>query len=351
MDNAQFSNEVISLTTLGDLGGEIQAAGIPVWPMSLTKNPLTLLLLPRIAGVIRRFKPDVIQTWMYHADLIGGVIGRLAARVPIVWGVHHASLDIERNKIATVATAKLCAYLSHRIPDRIVCCSMAAQKSHTKFGYLGQKIQFIPNGFDTETFQPDAATREAVRKELKIPAASVLITMVARFHPHKDHANFLRAAAILAREVPDVHFALCGADITWNNNALASHVYGTPAEGRVHFLGRREDVSRLLASTDIATSSSQTEAFPLAIGEAMASGAPCVVTDVGDSAQLVEDTGVVVPARNPTALAAGWRKLYEKGSSGRRQMGDAARRRIERRFSLTAITRQYQDLYASLTIH
>jgi glycosyltransferase involved in cell wall biosynthesis len=350
MDRSRFSNEVLSLTTLGDLGSQMQADGIDVRAINLTKNPLKLLPLYRMAKLIRRSKPDVIQTWMYHADLIGGLLGRMGGRVPIVWGIHHAGLDASTNKMGTLATAKVCAYLSRSIPSRIVCCSLSAQRSHTSFGYARPKTEFIPNGFDIGRFRPNAEARMSVRKELHISSEIVVIAMAARFHPHKDHETFLRAAAILAEQTPDVQFVLCGAGITWDNRQLTKHIDGSKLHGRVHFLGIRMDVDRVFAAADIATSSSRTEACPLAVGEAMATATPCVVTDVGDSAHLVGDTGTAVPPEDPVALAKAWLKLCGEGQVIRRRMGQAARIRIEQNFSLAAIARQYEDLYARVAV-
>jgi glycosyltransferase involved in cell wall biosynthesis len=243
---------------------------------------------------------------------------------------------------------RACALLSGRLPARIVFCSQAAVCIHEELGYDTERAEVIPNGFDLERVKPDPAAPASVREELGVPADALLIGMAARFHPYKDHRNFLRAAAQLLRKVPEVQFLLCGMNIDWQNAQLAAWIEEEGLLGCVHLLGARRDVPRLFAAMDIATTSSLSEAFPIAIGEAMACGTPCVVTDVGDSALIVGDTGHVVPPGNPQALAQAWGKLIEAGPKMRRCLGMAARRRIQQHFALPSIVERYQAVYSEL---
>jgi glycosyltransferase involved in cell wall biosynthesis len=188
-----------------------------------------------------------------------------------------------------------------------------------------------------------------VRAELGLPPDAPLIAMVARFDPVKDHPTFLEAAARLHARRPDVRFLLCGRDVTWENRGLAAAVERAGARGFVHLLGQREDVARVTAALDLSTlSSSCGEGFSNVVGEAMACGVPCVVTDVGDSGAIVADTGLVVPPRDPEALAAAWAQLLARPAEERAAIGRAARRRIEDNYSLDVIVRRYQDLYEEL---
>jgi glycosyltransferase involved in cell wall biosynthesis len=137
-------------------------------------------------------------------------------------------------------------------------------------------------------------------------------------------------------------------DVSWQNSQLAGWIESAGIREHCHLLGQREDVSRLFAAMDIATSASRSEAFPVVVGEAMACGTPCVVTDVGDSAMIVDQTGIVVAPRNPDALAGAWRKLINAGPEVRRRLGLAARQRVEQNFALPAIVDRYQAIYARL---
>jgi len=285
---------------------------------------------------------------MYHANLIGALAARVAVDVPVVWAIHHNGFDPRVDKRRTMLVSRACASLSRKIPARIVCCSEAALQLHKALGYAPDKLEVIPNGFDLEQVKPDPAAHASLRDELGLTADAFLIGLAARFHPHKDHLNFIRAASGLHQQRPDVHFVLCGMGINSQNAELAGWIEAGGLRERCHLLGPREDMPRLFSGMDIATTSSRSEAFPVVIGEAMACGTPCVVTDVGDSAMIVGETGVIVPARDPAALAEGWRKLIEAGGDGRLRLGMAARERVERHFALPMIVERYQAIYAHL---
>jgi glycosyltransferase involved in cell wall biosynthesis len=348
MDANFFENEVISLTDLGPMAERLAASGTPVRALGMrrgTANPLKIL---QLAEWLKESKPQVIQTWMYHADLIGGSAAYLAEKLPVVWGIHHTNLDPDQNKRTTIWTARACARLSRLLPERIVCCSEASRKAHARFGYSEEKMEVIPNGFDIRRFYPDAEARRGLRQELGIAADAPLIGMAARFHIQKGHKSFIEAATSLHSRVPDVHYVLCGQDVDQNNTELTAWIEKAGLRNVCHLLGARDDMPRFFGALDIATSSSLSEAFPMAVGEAMACGTPCVVTDVGDSALIVGDTGKVVPADDPKSLAAAWEELLGSGPVVRQQMGRAGRNRVEQRFNIGVIVERYQELYRQI---
>lgn len=344
-DRRRFQAEVFSLTDEGPMADRIRALGVPVRTIGMRPGLPDPLGLIRLAGWLRAARPDLVQTWMYHADLLGGLAAKYAVRAPVVWGVRHANLDPHVNKRSTVWTAKTCARLSHRLPARIVCCAEVVLKVHARIGYDESKMVVIPNGFDLEAFRPDPAARPVVRRELGIPAEAPLVGLIGRFHPQKDHRTFIGAAALLHEQMPDVHFLLAGTGVTWENEILAGWIRAAGIQERCHLLGRRDDVPRLMAALDVAASSSVGEGFPNIIGEAMACGVPCAVTDVGDSAQIVGDTGRVVAPGAPEALARALHELLAAGREERLRLGDAARRRIEEKFSISAVVARYEQLY------
>jgi glycosyltransferase involved in cell wall biosynthesis len=347
MDPNRFQNEVISLTDLGPMTERFTASGISVRALGMQPgipNPYRLL---RLAGWLSQSKPQVVQTWMYHADLIGGVAAQLAGKLPVVWGIHHANLDPSQNKRMTIWTARVCARLSRRMPSRIVCCSEVSRRAHARFGYAEHKMEVIHNGFDLQQFRPNVEARASLRQELGISSDAPLVGMAARFHVQKGHRNFIEAAGRLHGNAPDVHFVLCGQGVDVNNAELTDWIKqcGPGLKEVVHLLGSRKDMARFFAALDVATSASLSEAFPMAVGEAMACGTPCVVTDVGDSAAIVGETGKVVPASDPRALADAWQQLLARNPADRQQMGQAARNRVERRFGIGSIVERYQELY------
>ena len=349
MDRAKFKSEVISLTDTGPVGEKIQALGIEVRALGMRRGAPNPLVVLRLTRWLRKAEPDVIQTWMYHADLIGGLAAKMAGGLPVVWGIHHSNLDPQGNKLTTIWTARACSHLSRRLPRRIVCCSEASLRVHRSLGYARDKMVVIPNGFDVITFRPDTAMRRPVRAELGIPEDTLLIGMFARFHAQKDHRNFVEAAALLHAHHPDIHFLLCGDGITWENRVLSGWIVTAGIHEHCHLLGPREDIPRLAAALDIAASSSSFgEGFPNVVGEAMSCGVPCVVTDVGDSDRIVGTTGRIVAAKDPEALAMAWTEMIGLGEEGRRRLGVAARKRVMDHFELSKIVKKYEALYTSL---
>ena len=351
LDRRRFTAQVISLIDLGPtpLSKKIQALGFPIRYLEMHRGRPNPLAVVRLARWLRQDPPDVIQTWMYHADLVGCLAAWLAGGIPVSWGIQNSDLNSDGSERLTSLTVRMCALLSRWLSDRIVSCSEVSRQIHTALGYAAEKILVIPNGSDLETFRPDPVARESVRKELQIPEDAPVIGLVARFHPQKDHRTFVQAARLLHHDRPDVCFALCGLDVNWQNQVLVKWIEEAGIGMRCYLLGQREDISRLTAAFDIATlSSSYGEAFPNIIGEAMSCGVPCVVTDVGDSALIVGQTGMVVPPRSPTALAEAWCKMVDLGREGRSQLGMAARRRSKEQYDLPKIVARYQNLFEEL---
>lgn len=340
---------VVSLTDLGDLGPGLAARGVPVFAMGMRRGFLPgPRAMVRLARLVRARRPDVVHTWMYHADLLGGLAARLFSRARVVWGIHHADLDPATTRPSTIRTARLCARLSGRVPHAIVCCSRASLDVHRAIGYRADRMRVIPNGFDLAVFHPDAAARAAVREELGIGPEAPLLGLAARFHPTKDHPTFLAAARRIAQSHPDAQFLLCGQGADPANESLRRWVAEAGLEARCHLLGRRDDMPRVFAALDLAVSASRREAFPLALGEAMAAGVPCVATDAGDSAWIVGETGHIVPVGDGEALAAACCDLLDAGPAERRRLGALARERIAAHFSLDAVAAQYAALYGEL---
>jgi len=348
MDRSVFEAEVVSLTDIGTVGKKIQDLGIRVRAFGMRRGPRDAFRMLSLARWLKLRTPNVIQTWLDHGNFVGGLAAQLAGRGKVVWGVRHSNVDPRNYRRTTFWTMKACARLSGWLPSRIVCCSEASRAVHMKFGYAPEKMVVIPNGFDTELYRPDETARQAVRSELNVPMGTPLIGIVGRFEVQKDLENFVQAAGILHSRVPDARFLLCGEGVTWENGQLAGWIRAADIAEHCHVLGRRDDIPRVDAALDIFASSSFGEGFPNAVGEAMACGVPCAVTDAGDSALIVGDTGRAVPPKNPQALAEAWLSMLELGKDGRTRLGLAARQRVVEHYSLAAIVRQYERLYSEL---
>lgn len=343
-DRAKFSVSVVSMLPEGPVAEKLKAIGVPVLSLGMKKglpNPASVFALRRY---LRRGRADIVQTWMYHANLLGGLAARLAG-VPCVWGMHHSNLSPEVNRPRTVAVAKLCGLLSGPLPAKIVCCAQKTLELHADIGYRRDKMLVIPNGFDIRDFHPNPESRAVFREELGLPEDAFLIGMVGRYDPQKDHANFLLAAQYFTETNRDAHFVLCGDGLVPENGELVSKMPPL-AKRRTHLLGRRSDIPAINAALDIASlSSSDGEAFPNVVGEAMACETPCVVTDVGDTAVIVGDTGRVVPPRDARALAGAWGDMYDMSADARIILGKRARARIRDNFEIEEIVGRYEDLY------
>ncbi len=345
LDRARFPARVIALQSGGVLADRVRALGVPVEELGVRGAFGAARAFARLRRLLAG-ETAVVQTWMYHADLLGGLAARFGGRAPVVWNVRQTTLTPELKKASTLRIARWCARLSRTVPRAVVCNSAAALEAHAAFGYARERLTVIPNGFDTAVFRPDPAARAAGRAELGVPPGAKLVGLVARFDPHKDHETFFAAAALLAARDPSAHFLLCGDGIDETNPALAEAIRQGGLESRCRLLGRRDDTPRLNAALDVATLTSVSEGFPNVVGEAMACGVPCVVTRAGDAAVLVGDTGRVVEPRDPAALAAAWAAELAAPPDERARRGAAARARIENGYSLGAVARRYADLYA-----
>jgi glycosyltransferase involved in cell wall biosynthesis len=347
--STRWPTEVVSLTDIGPVGEDIQRLGVPVSALGLRRGQPDVRGVLRLANRLRAKSPLVVQTWLYHADLIGGLAAAVAGRIPVSWGIHYSNFDPALTRRSTVWTATACARLSRWLPARIVCCSEASRQVHVELGYVAEKMVVIPNPVDLDAFRPDPQARIAVRQEVGVRQGTALIGMVARFDPQKDHRNFVLAASHLMGMFREVEFLLAGDAITWDNDDLAGWIRDAGLADRFRLLGRRRDVSRVIAALDVATlSSAYGEAYPNVVAEAMACTVPCVVTDVGDSAKMVGDTGRVVRARDPAALAKAWADLLKMGPAERARLGADARSRIRAEAEVSMVARRYERLYGEV---
>lgn len=348
IDRRQFDPHVISLIADGHIRPKIEALGIPVTSVGMHAESYDLRPVFRLVKLIKECNPDVVQTWMYHADLLGGIAARLAGVKKVVWAIRHSNLSKDVNKSRTLLVARTCARVSGFVPYRILCCSVMARKVHADLGYADERFVVIPNGFDLKRFGPDPSARGSIRSELGLQADTPLVGLVGRYDPQKNHLGFVQAAALVHRARPDVHFVLAGTNVDASNQKLVSAIQQAGLGSVMHLLGRRDDVPTLMASFDVLASSSAGEAFPNVLGEAMASSVPCVVTDVGDSADIVGPTGRVVTAGDMPALADRLLEVLSLPPDQYRVLADGARARVAERYEIGHVIALYQDFYRSL---
>jgi len=341
-ESTSLEHSVISLTTRGDLGSTIDNLGVPVRTLGLRKERLRPQALFSLGPIIETEGPDLVHSWMYHSNL---AVTMTSIRQPVIWGIRHSLHDIRKEKLSTRGVVRLLGLLSFRC-ENILYCSETSARQHEQLGFAPDKTVVIPNGFDCERYRPDPNARSRMLAELGLGRDALIIGHVARFHPMKDYETLLAAAEIVKSKAANVRLVLVGRGVEEANEALRGQIRERDLGSHVRLLGQREDVSDIMNAFDVfALSSSWGEAFPNVLGEAMACGVPCVATDVGDSANIVDGTGRIVTPGDPNALADGLRELIDLGPAGRTELGRRGRQRIQELYSIKTVTKRFRALY------
>jgi glycosyltransferase involved in cell wall biosynthesis len=348
-NHARFKHCVVSLVNEGVVGKMIRNHDIAVYSLGMKRGLPSPAAVWKLWKLVRCERPVILQTWLYHADLLGLLVGKLA-RVPVlVWNVRCSLVDMRQYSILSRVVLKVLCLLSF-LPDVVVANSKTGRQHHIELGYSPRRFEIISNGIDTERFHPDRDARQWLRDELHLPASAITIGLIARYDPMKDHSTFLAAAAEVHRKYPNAYFILCGKDVDARNKNLLGSITDLELLPHVRLMGIREDVHRITAAFDIACSSSCFgEGFCNAIGEAMACGVPCVATDIGDARDIVGDTGTIVPPGDVRAFANALIDFISLGPKGRTTIGLEARTRIVHHFDVTAMAARYEHLYLSLS--
>lgn len=340
-----LDQQVISLIGDGVHGAHLRALGIDVHCLPDDRR----MDLIRLRDLLGRLRPDLVQTWLVRADLLGGLAGIGRPAVPVVWNIRNDNPGVNPPRPLRRMFFRGMGLLSHRLPAAIVCVSTSALATYAQSGYCRRKMIVIPNGFDLARFRPDPSLRAQVRRDLGLGEADRVIVLVARYHPQKDHATALRAFARLCERIADARLVLIGSGLEEGNAELVGMLQSLGVTARVRLLGSRNDVERYYNAADIGTlTSAYGEGFPNVLGEAMACALPCVVTDSGDSVSIVGDTGIAVPVRSPELIADAWQRLLELEPDVRQALGLRARARVVGEFSMDRAARRYERLYQTL---
>jgi glycosyltransferase involved in cell wall biosynthesis len=343
-DNPQYAHRVISLTSKGTLGPRLEAQGIAVTALgmkSLRDTPRTYMRLKR---ALQTHRPDVLQCWMYYADLLGGLAGRRLGIRRILWGIRNSHFESGGTRLKRVVR-RSCAIASHYLPWRIVCVADSALEVHAQAGYDRKRMEVIHNGYDPETFMYSESGRRALRREWGIPPEGLLIGSLGRYSAAKDHKSFVQAADAAMRQRRDLYFMLVGRDLAEENQALTRQIAATLHPERFLLLGQRSDVAECLSAMDVFCLHSRTEGFPNALGEAMCVGRPCITTDVGDAGLLLGQAGQVVNPGDAAALTQAMIHMADLQDSQRQALGSHARQRITDHYTLAHAVGRFESLY------
>lgn len=330
----------------------LRESGAEVISLQMPSGKITVKGVWKLFNILNKEKTYAVQTWMYHANLLGGVVARLVGIKGIVWGIHHSNLDCVKTKITTRIVAWLCIKLSHWVPTKIVSCSQSATKLHQNQGYPKKRFVVIPNGYPINAFTPNFCERNRLRAELNVNNNITVLGMVARYHPQKNHDNLIRALGLLKRQKKDFICFLVGPYINSQNTALMGIIREESVEDKIRLLGPRDDIPSIMNVLDMhVLCSNSGEAFPNVLAEAMACGTPCITTDVGDAALIVGDTGWVVPPGNAQDLAvriAEALKTKVADAAAWQNRKNACRQRIVENFSLERMVASYQQVWSEV---
>ena len=342
---------VISLQDEGKYGPMLIRKGIPVYSLGLTGSILMFQGTFKLISLLKKIKPDIVQTWLYHADFIGGLAAKASGVKKICWGIRSADFDDGGFKKTTRLIVHLNGTLSKRIPASIISCSKRAVVTHACFGYDERKFIVIQNGYDLRKFAPRLNGIRELRKETGVSEDIVLLGMVARFDPQKDYKNLVAALGLVRKFGYNFRCLLIGRRVSADNSELKNWLERYQLDDRVILMGQRTDIPVVMNLIDIHLLSSSGEAFPNVLCEAMACGTPCVTTDVGDAAEIVGNTGWVVPAGSAQALSAAIiqamnERCNEPESWRKRQQG--ARKRIRNNFGIEKMVENYSEVWKKL---
>ena len=339
--NERQQQRVISLIPLGPMAQETIKLGVQVDSLDMPPGCPTPRGLFKLLKILRHERNSLLQGWMYHGNLVATIAALFLFRTRhLLWYVHGSLVPMDGEKRLTRFVIRFSSLLS-RFPRRIIYVAERSAHQHEAIGYSRRRTLIIPNGYNIALFKPDEAASLRLRTELGLTGEVPLIGMIGRWDWSKDHSNFLAALA----QVPHAHAVLIGKNVEADNIELMALIQAHNLTNRVHLLGYRSDIPSLMPGLDLLCLSSCTEAMPNVVGEAMASGVPCVVTDVGAAAEMVGDTGWVCPPRDPERLAAA---LAQALKSDLKEHGQRARSRLEARYVQQRVNTAFSQLYESL---
>lgn len=331
---------VISLTSFGTVGRKLINAGFKVYSLNFNKFNFIFrfIFLIRLLGTI---SPDVVQTWLYHSDLIGGLAARFAGVKKVFWNIRNTEIP-QGIFSSTKLVILLCSLLSFLVPNKIICCADAAKYRHIDLHYNKKKLIVIPNGFILD----EADSTFIHRSSLRIPDDFFIIGVVGRYDYLKGYDVLIKAASILSK-ITNIKFTfVCiGRGVDLNNQNLKSEIKLANLHGNFMLLGEVEDVIKYYQLFDCFCLPSRSEGFPNVLAEAMLASLPCVTTNVGDAASIIDSYGIVVPPNDCKNLALGIREIIEMPNDIRKAMGYSAKLSIMNRFGLEIISNEYLKVY------
>ncbi len=349
LDKSTYAVTVVTFYSGGQLSPEVAAVpGVELLSMNKRGRWDVIPFFVRLVATMRALRPDVLHGYLGVPNLLCVATKPFLKKTRVVWGVRASYKDLKRYDWLTSLTFGL-ERLSSRFPDLIIANSEAGKEFYASQGFPASKMVVVANGIDTERFRPDPEAGKGLRGQWGLGVSDLVIGLVGRLDPRKDHVTFLQAAAILSRERSNARFVCVGDGPTAYKKELRELGDSLGLKDRLLWTGARSDMASVYNALDILSSSSSFgEGFPNVVGEAMACGVPCVVTDVGDSRKVVGETGIVVMPGDPSRLAEAWKELLDLPESQRALLGEKARTRIVDEFRRDLLVQRTTEALARL---
>lgn len=339
---------VISLMDAGKYGPLLVESNIKTYYLELSRGSLSLSPLFRLKEIIKKEKPEIIQTWMSHADLIGGLVSKLSGHKNVIWNIRHSNLTFRISNIKTNAVIMACMLMSKAIPKSIICCSEKTYRDYGGKGYPKNKMTVISNGYDFKKFNIDVKSRKKIRKELNITEDTKLLGMVARYDPNKNHQGLLQALKLVKKHDSNFKMLLVGRDLNYSNEIIVSLIEKFELEDHIILLDQRSDIPSIMNALDIhILSSISGEGFPNVLAEAMACGTLCIATNTGDSKVIIDDYGWIVEPNNDKSLSETILKALKLKDDSFiwAEKQRLAKEHIINNFSLSLMIDKYNDIW------
>lgn len=349
LERRGIENVVVSLSGREPLADAFEERGIPVHSLTMSSSFRGMFAPLRLRSLLTDLSPDILQGWMYHANLMMTIVRPLLRRrIPVLWNIRRGTDDLQERKFSTRFVIRANARLSSHA-ERIVYCTRASREQHEAIGFAPGKGIVIGNGFDIERCKSAPQTRRGVRERYGVLESDILIGNIGRDDIAKGRPYLIEAFVEVLKFVPNARLMLVGRGMSETNPEVRRLLVSSGVASRVILVGEYSPIVDLYSAMDIMCSSSLAEGFPNVIGEAMCCEVPCVATDVGNTRDLLDGIGILVPPRAATHLAHALVSMCEEGRGGWRARGVRARSRISEEYSLDSVTDHYASLYGEVS--